>query len=95
MLRVVDLAAGQAVTPPPDMLQLRYLREFGLPPRAGGQNDQPAGFFRRALYLERIYQLMWSYYHDPHYQIGQADRELFQMIKRLIAARKRETQHVR
>lgn len=53
MIRAAALSGiGQAAPPPVLVEFLRFLR-YGLPPLAGGQRDQPVGWFARG---ETLYQ---------------------------------------
>lgn len=79
-----DYAAGhEDAAPPPDLIKLWDWRDLSTPPQAGGIDDQPAGFLRRARYLEAVYTVMQRWYRDGAVGFSKQENDLFNLVLRI------------
>ena len=79
-----DYAAGHRdADPPPELIKLWDWRDLSTPPQPGGIDDQPAGFLRRARYLEAVYEVMRRWYRDGGKDFTAQERDLFNLVLRI------------
>jgi hypothetical protein len=65
------------------LVKLWDWRDLSTPPQAGGIDDQPAGFLRRARYLEAVYLTMQKWYRDGAANLTASERDVFDLVLRI------------
>lgn len=79
-----DYAAGHDdATPPLELVKLWDWRDLSTPPRLGGLDDQPAGFLRRARYLDAVYTVTQRWYQDGSKDFTQSEIDLWHLVLKI------------
>ena len=55
ILAAAACAEGDDAPPPPELVAYWKLKEYGLPPRTGGQDAQPAGLLEKMSAVGNVY----------------------------------------
>ena len=55
ILAAAACAEDSDAPPPPDLIAYWQMKQYGLPPRTGGQDAQPAGMLSRMTALANVY----------------------------------------